>query len=125
MNFRVSSIISALFFFITLAAATGTVTLTTHAPYPTPPPASQCNTGELYCCNNVQAASSGGLAVLWTLIGIVVDPITALIGTSCSPIDLLAISANSCSAQPVCCQNNNFYSPFGVVLGCDPVNLNL
>ncbi|KAF9521767.1 fungal hydrophobin-domain-containing protein [Crepidotus variabilis] len=111
---------------VSLAAATATttVTVTSYPPHQTPPPASQCNTGELYCCNNVETADSSAIAGLLFVIGVAVAPITALIGSTCSPIDVASIgSGANCAAQPVCCQNNDFSGL--VVIGCTPVNINL
>ncbi|PPQ82518.1 hypothetical protein CVT24_006386 [Panaeolus cyanescens] len=86
------------------------VTSAVAPPSPTPPPASQCNTGGLQCCNSVQQASNVPiLGPIFSLLDIVVEPITALVGVNCSPIDVLGIGAGgACTAQPVCCQNNSF-----------------
>ncbi|CAA7262153.1 unnamed protein product [Cyclocybe aegerita] len=122
MQFRATLVTFAL---ATLAAATTTVTVTQPStPYPTPLPASQCNTGELHCCNSVEEADSGGLlGVVLGLLSVVVSPVTAQVGLTCNPISVIGLGGNSCSAQPVCCQNNNFNGL--VVIGCTPVNLNL
>ncbi|CAA7262160.1 unnamed protein product [Cyclocybe aegerita] len=123
MQFRATLIAFAL---ATLAAATTTVTVTQPSPpHPTPLPASQCNTGELHCCNSVQNANSGSdlLGLVLGLIDVVVLPITAQVGLTCNPISVIGLGGNSCSAQPVCCQNNNFNGL--VAIGCTPVNLNL
>ncbi|KAF8889939.1 fungal hydrophobin-domain-containing protein [Infundibulicybe gibba] len=88
---------------------TSTVTVTTTAaPAPTQIPASQCNTGDLQCCNSIQSASSGVIGALLALLGIDIEPITAIVGLTCSPLSIVGIGGNSCSAQPVCCQNNDF-----------------
>ncbi|KAF9524486.1 fungal hydrophobin-domain-containing protein [Crepidotus variabilis] len=124
MQFRLLS--TSLLAIVSLAAATGTTTVTVTVPPPgqTPTPASQCNTGALWCCNNVQSANSGGVVgILLGLLDLVVAPVTAQVGSSCSPLSVIGLSGNSCSAQPVCCQNNNFSGL--VVIGCSPVNLNL
>lgn len=95
-------------------------------------PASQCNTGPIQCCNQVQSvsshrvmhtdiiltrsntsqANSNSISTLLALLGISVGDITGLVGVSCSPISVVGIGGNSCSAQPVCCSNNNFVSYF-------------
>ncbi|KAJ3500899.1 hypothetical protein NLJ89_g9586 [Agrocybe chaxingu] len=109
----------------TLAAATNTVTVTvTTTAYPPneTKPASQCNVGDLHCCNTTAIASNPVAGILLGLLQVAVEPITALIGITCSPI-LAPITSNSCSAQPVCCQNNNFNGV--IVVGCSPVNLSL
>ncbi|KAF5344529.1 hypothetical protein D9758_016471 [Tetrapyrgos nigripes] len=83
----------------------------------------QCNTGSLQCCNSVQSASSSPVASLLGLLGIVVGDITALVGLNCSPISVIGVAGNSCTAQPVCCQNNQFNGL--VAIGCTPININL
>ncbi|KAF8897799.1 hydrophobin-251 [Infundibulicybe gibba] len=113
MQFR-ASILSTVVL-ATLAVATPTRRTDT--------PASQCNTGDLQCCNSAQAADSSSIAGLLSLLGIVVQDVTALVGVNCSPISVIGISGNSCSAQPVCCTDNSFHGL--VSLGCTPVNLNL
>ncbi|KAK7460567.1 hypothetical protein VKT23_009288 [Stygiomarasmius scandens] len=85
--------------------------------------AGQCNTGPIQCCNSVQSASSNAASTLLGLLGIVVQDLNVLVGLDCNPIGVIGIGGNSCTAQPVCCENNNFN---GIVsLGCTPVNLNL
>ncbi|PPQ94225.1 hypothetical protein CVT25_006651 [Psilocybe cyanescens] len=94
----------------TLAAATGS-------------PASQCNTGDLQCCNSTGAANEASISKILGLLGIVVQDVTALVGVNCTPITVIGAGGNSCTAQPVCCTNNSFNG--AVALGCTPVNLNL
>ncbi|PPQ99481.1 hypothetical protein CVT24_005272 [Panaeolus cyanescens] len=124
MQFKTIVVTSAL---ATLAAATGTrtVTVTVSPPAPTPPPASQCNTGELQCCNSLQQANNVPiLGPIFSLLGIVVEPITAIVGVNCSPIDVLGIGAGgACTAQPVCCQDNSFHGL--VAIGCTPITVGL
>ncbi|KAF8063362.1 POH2 hydrophobin [Lyophyllum atratum] len=99
-----------------------TVTVTAYPGNPTTP-ASQCNTGPIQCCNSVQSASAPAVALLAGLLGIVISDITALVGLTCTPITVIGGSGNSCSAQPVCCTNNDFDGL--IVIGCSPVNINL
>ncbi|KAF8154240.1 hydrophobin-251 [Crassisporium funariophilum] len=106
-----------------LALATLAVATPARRNPPATTPASQCNTGDLQCCNSAQAANSAAVAPLLGLLGIVVQDVTALVGLTCSPISVIGIAGNSCSAQPVCCSNNSFNGL--VALGCTPVNLNL
>ncbi|KDR81105.1 hypothetical protein GALMADRAFT_20915, partial [Galerina marginata CBS 339.88] len=87
------------------------------------PPASQCNTGDLQCCNSVQSANSPSIAGILGLLGIVVGSITGQVGVTCSPISAVGVGGNSCAAQPVCCSNNSFNGV--VAIGCSPVNINL
>ncbi|KDR84489.1 hypothetical protein GALMADRAFT_237367 [Galerina marginata CBS 339.88] len=114
MQFKVLSALA----FVTLAAAT-----VLPARWNDAPPASQCNTGDLQCCQSVQSASTPSVASLLTLLGVVVGSVTAPVGVTCSPISVIGLGGNSCSAQPVCCSNNSFNGI--VALGCSPVNLNL
>ncbi|KAF9560603.1 fungal hydrophobin [Agrocybe pediades] len=92
-------------------------------PSTTTVPANVCSTGSLQCCNSVQAANSSSIAGLLGLLGIVVSSVTGLVGVTCSPLSVIGVGGNSCSAQPVCCTNNTFN---GIVsLGCTPININL
>ncbi|KAF8985755.1 fungal hydrophobin-domain-containing protein [Cyathus striatus] len=86
-------------------------------------PASDCDTGDLQCCDTTGTTTTPSIATLLTLLGIVVPDITALIGATCSPISAVGLGGNSCTVQPVCCTNNSFNSV--VALGCTPINLNL
>ncbi|KAF9003648.1 fungal hydrophobin-domain-containing protein [Cyathus striatus] len=112
MQFKLSAITLAL---ATLAVATPTRRNDT--------PASDCDTGDLQCCDTTGTATTPSIATLLTLLGVVVPDITALIGATCSPISAVGLGGNSCTAQPVCCTNNSFNGV--VALGCTPVNLNL
>ncbi|PPQ71680.1 hypothetical protein CVT24_007833 [Panaeolus cyanescens] len=82
-----------------------------------------CNTGEISCCNSTMTSSLTTLAQLGGLLGLSLPAIGGLIGLSCSPISVLGIGGNSCSAQPVCCTNNSFNGL--IALGCSPINLGL
>ncbi|KAL0948209.1 hypothetical protein HGRIS_010816 [Hohenbuehelia grisea] len=86
-------------------------------------PASQCNTGSLQCCNSVQSSKSSVVGLLAGLLGIVLGPLDVLVGVTCSPISVIGVGGNSCTAQPVCCTGNSFKGL--LVLGCTPVNINL
>ncbi|PPQ94501.1 hypothetical protein CVT25_014155 [Psilocybe cyanescens] len=83
----------------------------------------QCNTGFILCCNQVEPANSSIASAILTIFQIAPGSVTGLIGLTCSPISVIGVSGNSCSAQPVCCTDN---SHNGVIaLGCTPLNLNL
>ncbi|KAF8165582.1 hydrophobin, partial [Crassisporium funariophilum] len=86
-------------------------------------PASQCNTGDLQCCDTVTTADSAAASKIIALLGIVVQDVTAAVGLTCSPISVIGVAGNSCSAQPVCCTDNSFHGL--ISLGCTPVDLNL
>ncbi|KAF9552094.1 fungal hydrophobin [Agrocybe pediades] len=94
----------------TLAAATGI-------------PAGQCTTGPIQCCASTGHSDDTTISKLLGLLGVVVQDVTALIGVTCSPISVIGIGGNSCTAQPVCCTNNSFGGL--VALGCTPVDLSL
>ncbi|TEB20991.1 hydrophobin 3 [Coprinellus micaceus] len=100
MQFK--TLAATLSFAVTFVAATGGT--------PAPIPASQCNTGPIQCCNSTQATDSLTPITqsLLGLLGIAVGSIDALVGLTCSPISIIGLPGNSCSAQPVCCTNNTF-----------------
>ncbi|GLB42284.1 putative hydrophobin [Lyophyllum shimeji] len=87
------------------------------------PPAGQCNTGSIQCCNSVQQAGNPVVGILSGLLGVVLPSLTGQVGLNCSPLNVIGIGGNSCNAQPVCCTGNNFSGL--LVLGCTPINLNL
>ncbi|KAF9461136.1 fungal hydrophobin-domain-containing protein [Collybia nuda] len=88
-------------------------------------PASQCNTGNLSCCNSSQEsdALTGPVASLLQLLGISLGSLTGVVGVTCSPLTIVGGGGSSCTAQPVCCSDNSFHGI--VALGCSPVNLGL
>ncbi|RDB29812.1 Hydrophobin-3 [Hypsizygus marmoreus] len=86
-------------------------------------PASQCNTGAIQCCNSLQQANNPVVGLLAGLLGIILGPITGQVGLGCSPLSVIGIGGNSCTAQPVCCTGNNFSGL--IVVGCTPININL
>ncbi|KAF9039960.1 hydrophobin-319 [Panaeolus papilionaceus] len=82
-----------------------------------------CNTGPVQCCTQLQTQSQYPLTGILALLGVVLGPVTALIGSNCSPLSVIAAAGNSCSAQPVCCTNTAFNGLVNV--GCTPVNVNV
>ncbi|KAJ3490118.1 hypothetical protein NLI96_g1662 [Meripilus lineatus] len=130
-----TTILSAIFFLVVLVAAhpapapwggnvpTQTVTVTVPAT-PTGGAGSggNCNTGPIQCCNQVQEANAGGpLTTLLNLLGIVISPLNALVGSDCSPINVIGAGQSSCSATPICCTNNNVGGLISI--GCIPIIL--
>ncbi|EJC98269.1 fungal hydrophobin [Fomitiporia mediterranea MF3/22] len=103
--------------------ANPTKTVTVTAVPTTTQPASQCYTGHIQCCNSVQSASDPAVTTLLGLLGIVLSDLDVLVGLTCTPISVIGAGGNSCSAQPVCCQNNNFNGL--IAIGCTPINLGL
>ncbi|CAA7260491.1 unnamed protein product [Cyclocybe aegerita] len=85
--------------------------------------AGDCNTGDIQCCNSTMQSSTTSLGLLSGLLGLVLPAISGLVGLNCSPLSIIGLGGNSCSAQPVCCSNNQFNGL--ISLGCIPINLNL
>ncbi|KAF9460858.1 hypothetical protein BDZ94DRAFT_1311071 [Collybia nuda] len=110
-----AAIFYAFFAFALLAAATNppvttTVTVTQPGPTSTPIPAGQCNTDGLQCCNS---AGSAAASTLLGLLGVIIQDLTVAVGITCTPINVLGIGAGgACTAQPVCCTNNEFICVF-------------
>ncbi|THV08311.1 fungal hydrophobin [Dendrothele bispora CBS 962.96] len=86
-------------------------------------PASQCNTAPVQCCNSVQPAGSKAASSLLATVGVVIQDLTVPIGITCSPISVIGVGGDSCSANPVCCEDNSFHGL--VAIGCVPVDLSL
>ncbi|TFK64404.1 fungal hydrophobin [Pluteus cervinus] len=84
---------------------------------------SQCNVGSVSCCNQVQSSNDQGVQLLTSLLGIALGGATGQVGINCTPVSVLGVGGNSCSAQPVCCTNNHFNGLVNV--GCTPINVNL
>ena len=64
-------------------------------PTPAPIPPSQCNTGPIQCCNEVQAADAPAVTALFGLLGIVLQDVNVLVGLTCSPISVIGLPGNS------------------------------
>ncbi|KXN91786.1 Hydrophobin-3 [Leucoagaricus sp. SymC.cos] len=61
--------------------------------------------------DGITPASDPSVGTLAGLLGITLGPITGLVGLNCNPISaIVSIGGDSCSAQPMCCDNNNFVS---------------
>ncbi|KAI0720858.1 fungal hydrophobin-domain-containing protein [Fomitopsis betulina] len=102
-------------------SATPTPT-TTSAPEPSQGSGGgQCNTGPVVCCNSVE--SPGGLSSstkgILGLLGISVGDILDDVGLGCSSL----VGGASCSANTLCCENNNFNGLINI--GCVPINISL
>ncbi|PIL27536.1 hypothetical protein GSI_10687 [Ganoderma sinense ZZ0214-1] len=81
-----------------------------------------CSTGSQQCCNSTVAANSASANLILGLLGIVLGDLTGLIGLDCSPISVIGVgTGNACSAQAVCCTNNNVGGLISV--GCVPITL--
>ncbi|KAF8204665.1 hydrophobin-319 [Pholiota molesta] len=83
------------------------------------PPASECNTGSVQCCDSTSTASNPVTALLLGSLGIPIGSVTGIIGLTCSPS-----LASASVARPARLLHQQLFN--GVVaLGCTPVNLNL
>ncbi|KAF4621002.1 hypothetical protein D9613_000974 [Agrocybe pediades] len=81
-----------------------------------------CNTGSTLCCNSIQQSSTTAISqesARWS-------PRYHAPRLACScwrPLNILGVGGNSCSAQPVCCSQNNFNGLLAI--GCNPININV
>ncbi|KAL1742415.1 fungal hydrophobin SC3-like protein [Schizophyllum fasciatum] len=82
-----------------------------------------CSSGPVQCCQTTQSSDSKGAAGLLGLLGIVLQDVTALIGLSCTDVNILGGGGSECSAQTLCCENNDFDGLIN--LGCSPINIYL
>ncbi|KAI9066087.1 fungal hydrophobin [Trametes sanguinea] len=83
-------------------------------------PSGNCNTGPIQCCNQVGKANEGIFGEITGLLGMILDP-EILVGLQCSPLNVAGVGGSSCSATPVCCENN---SEGGLIsIGCIPIIL--
>ncbi|KAI0667102.1 hydrophobin 2 [Trametes maxima] len=81
-----------------------------------------CSTGAIQCCQQTATADDASVSALLGLLGIVLQDVTALVGLDCSPINVVGVgSGNACSANVVCCQNNNVGGLISI--GCLPISL--
>ncbi|KAK7464764.1 sc3 hydrophobin [Stygiomarasmius scandens] len=109
--------------FTRLASLAALATLAVATPTRRNEPASSCTTGPIQCCNSVESASSSSVTKLIGLLGIVLQDVNVLVGLTCDPISVIGVGGDSCSANPVCCEDN---SHGGLIsIGCVPVDLNL
>ncbi|OJT09227.1 Fruiting body protein SC1 [Trametes pubescens] len=61
---------------------------------PTGIPAGECNTGSIQCCDQVQDSKSEHMSNIISSLGILPESATGLAGTSCSPINVLALGGD-------------------------------
>ncbi|KAL5529937.1 hypothetical protein ACEPAF_6194 [Sanghuangporus sanghuang] len=84
---------------------------------------SQCNTGSLLCCNDVQEASSSDATSILGLLGVILHDLNVLVGLNCGALSVIGAGGSGCSATPVCCENNTFNGL--IAIGCVSVTINL
>ncbi|KIK58534.1 hypothetical protein GYMLUDRAFT_202384 [Collybiopsis luxurians FD-317 M1] len=132
---RLSTVFYALFAFAILAAATPggyphtttlppvttTVTVTAPPTTTTITGSGGCSTGPIQCCDSTETAGSSAGSLILGLLGIVVQDLNVLLGINCSPITVVGVGSNGCSAQTVCCEDN---AVGGLIsIGCIPIQL--
>ncbi|KAH8822453.1 fungal hydrophobin-domain-containing protein [Flagelloscypha sp. PMI_526] len=83
----------------------------------------QCNTGPVQCCKSVTTADDENASKIIHSLNVQDIVGNSAVGLNCSPLSVIGISGNSCSAQPVCCSNNNFNGV--IAIGCTPINVNV
>ncbi|KXN91342.1 Fruiting body protein SC3 [Leucoagaricus sp. SymC.cos] len=96
-----------------------TVTVTS-PPTSTTAPASQCNTGDLQCCNSVQSASSGPASLLLGLLGIVLKDLSVLVGLNCSPLSVIGKGGNSCCLLDILFVGSDAIEPYSIAFSNSP-----
>ncbi|RXW20039.1 hypothetical protein EST38_g5797 [Candolleomyces aberdarensis] len=87
---------------------------------------SQCNNGEIYCCNQTQEAESVDkrTSLILELVGVDASNLQGVVGSNCSPLTAIGVgSGGSCSTQQVCCQKN--FNNGLVVIGCSPIDISV
>ncbi|KAI0717358.1 fungal hydrophobin [Cerioporus squamosus] len=100
---------------------TTTITVTGHGSQPTHIKGGTCGTGPVQCCNQVKKATDPSVAQQLGAIGVAVQGVDALVGIDCTPVSAVGVLAgNSCKANAVCCQDNNFGG--AVAVGCVPIS---
>ncbi|KAI6017142.1 hydrophobin-3 precursor [Pisolithus marmoratus] len=84
---------------------------------------SQCNTGAIKCCNQVQQASTYQSILGSVGLASLAAGVTGLVASDCSPITAVGTGSGAqCNAQTVCCTGDQFN---GLVnIGCMPINVN-
>jgi len=97
-----------------------TKTVTVTAPGPTTTTASQCDTGDLQCCEATTSGDSATANTLLGLLGVVLSDVDVLVGINCDPITVIG-SGSACNAEPVCCTDNSYGNLISI--GCVPVVL--
>ncbi|KAJ2919545.1 hypothetical protein MD484_g952, partial [Candolleomyces efflorescens] len=87
---------------------------------------SQCNNGEVYCCNQTQDAKSTDerTSHILQLLGVDASNLQGLVGSDCSPVTAIGVgNGASCSVQQVCCEKN--FNNGLVVIGCSPTGISV
>ncbi|PVG02900.1 hydrophobin [Serendipita vermifera] len=91
------------------------------SPTPTESQNKYCNVGQAQCCQQVKKSSDKSIKNLAGLVGVILPVEDVMVGLQCSPILNIVGTNSGCSANPVCCSNNNFNGLINV--GCNSINL--
>ncbi|CAO3615408.1 unnamed protein product [Cunninghamella blakesleeana] len=87
---------------------------------------SQCNVAPNACCNQLQGYNQldADLSSYVTNFfgGNVEKVLHGQFGIGCTAVGVMGAGGNQCNSQPVCCQNVDHDSLFG--LNCSPFNVN-
>ncbi|KLO17346.1 hydrophobin-251 [Schizopora paradoxa] len=75
------------------------------------------------CCDQTQTANSAAGAALLGSIGVVIQDVTGLVGSDCSPITGVGVSGTSCTNDPVDCQQ--FFAQSLIGINCSPIDISL
>ncbi|KAF8839974.1 fungal hydrophobin [Paxillus ammoniavirescens] len=80
----------------------------------------QCNTGNVQCCNSLSSATN--FADILNRLGSDYDPADN-VGVDCTPISVMGGGESAgCQQQPLCCRNNTYSGAINV--GCSPFDFN-
>ncbi|KAG2060068.1 hydrophobin [Suillus hirtellus] len=84
--------------------------------------ASQCDTGNIQCCQGTQTVDEYNKnATAHGRVPIDID-ILGRVGLGCSPITIVGAGAGAtCSQEPLCCSDNQYYGLINI--GCTPINI--
>ncbi|KAI9059394.1 hypothetical protein FKP32DRAFT_1679835 [Trametes sanguinea] len=89
---------------------------------------SQCSSGSMHCCNDVQPASSDIISSLLKSLQAGDVDSSSSVGVSCTPINTGSVGGNpswhvdflGVTSMPVCCDGNSFNGGL-LTLGCSPI----
>jgi len=127
---KLSYVLAALAAPILAAAAPGgtptvtvTVTAVTVTAISTATAVSECAVDAVQCCDAVSSSSNLITSLLIGLLDVVIEGLDVPIGINCSPTTIAGVGGSSCTAAPLCCENNTFNGL--IAIGCVPIIINL
>ncbi|KAL7285086.1 fungal hydrophobin [Trametes coccinea BRFM310] len=113
--------------FAKLAAFTALfVTLAAANPLPDVGSPSQCNTGPVQCCDQLQDPTDVASQGLLSILNLNLQDVNGQLGLQCNPINVIGLGQGAdCSAHPVCCDNTRQVNGIDTLIGisCIPVSL--